>query len=112
LILNKTVLLVALNQGSGLDDVPIALRQKPREHCTPNRLMVTVVINFANAEKREINTIFLNSMDELEVEVDDKSQLTNLIMALLKLELEDEDFIGAALTEPIDDSNAKDPKTV
>jgi hypothetical protein len=100
--------------------VPIAKRLPERNRRPPNRLPATVVINHARAVEGGTATNILpgDPDKELEIEIENKEQLTQVVVALLSLELESEpeqtrsEFVGAALTEPIDDSEAKDPKTI
>jgi hypothetical protein len=102
------------------DYVPIAKRLPVRERCALNRLPTTIVINMASEAKGGTRHDILSGPgdDEIEIEIDNKEQLMQAVVALIDLELETEsaemrtEFIGAALTEPIDDPEAKDPKTI
>jgi hypothetical protein len=104
----------------GVDDVPIALRLPPRNRRAPNRLPATVIINHASEDKGgSLSSILpVNDDGELEIEIFKKGQLEEVVAALLDIELQSESettrnkFIGAALTEPIDDPSTKDPKTI
>jgi hypothetical protein len=104
--------------SSVADYVPIAQWLPPREHRVPNRLPATVIINMAREAKGGMRHNILPDADELEIEIDDKQQLMEVIVSLIDLELETEsaethtEFVSAALTEPIDDPKAKDPKSI
>jgi hypothetical protein len=86
----------------------------------PNRLPATVIINYASEDKGGSLSSILPVDDdgELEIEISRKGQLEEVIAALVDIELQSEsertrnEFVGAALTEPIDDPLAKDPKTI
>jgi hypothetical protein len=130
------IILVQCSLGVKLDfiwsDVPIAQRLPARERRAPNRLPTTVadstttavpasvIINFASGAKGGCGQSILPSKpdDELEIELDNRNQLTDLVVAMIALELDSEsdmtraEFVGAALSEPIDDPNAKDPRTI
>jgi hypothetical protein len=98
------------------DDVPLARRLPERVRRAPNRLPTTVaateVINLATQDKGGTYNVLPDSFeDELEIEICNRHELEQVSIALLRLELEAE-FAGAALSEPIDDPDAKDPKSV
>jgi hypothetical protein len=107
--------------SSTLDDHRfIAQRLPQRTRKAPNRLPATVVINMATAAKGGRYTSILPSHndDELEITLNSQDQLTNVVVALVNAELCEEspetraEFVSAALSEPIDDPNAKDPKSI
>jgi hypothetical protein len=100
--------------------VPIAKRLPERNRQPPNCLPATVVINHARVvEEGTVQSILPRDFDtELEIQIDNKEQLSQVTVALLTIELKSEtaqtrsEFVGAALTEPIDDADARDLKTV
>jgi len=89
------------------NDSSIAVCRTPRVRCLPARF----IINHTNTmdEGGEILSSILQSDDE-ELEVDiEVMDFLKLIQCLVDAEVA---FVNAALTDPIDDPNEKDPSTL
>jgi hypothetical protein len=104
-----------------IDFVPLAKRLPQRIRCVPNcvptlvapvPMCVSEIINCAMEDKGgTAYSVLPDSQGELKIEMQGSHQLEQVSIALLKLELELE-FAEAALSEPIDDPDAKDPKSI
>jgi hypothetical protein len=91
-----------------VDDRPSATRRTPRVRRVPARLIVNHVGTSDEGGNDLLWSILESDDEDLGVECDD-SDFSKLAQCFIEAEAA---FAGAALTDPIDDPNEKDPRTL
>ncbi|KAF7374996.1 Integrase catalytic domain-containing protein [Mycena sanguinolenta] len=91
-----------------IDDRPIAQRRTPRVRRVPARLIINHVRMSDEGGEDYLLSILESDNDELEIECEN-GDFASLAKCFIEAEAE---FASAALTDPIDDPNARDPRTI